>query len=184
MVKVRKDLTGKVFGRLTVIKQTEDYISPKGIHDAQWICKCNCEQQNVVIVRGYRLRQGITQSCGCIKKEQTISFNQTTKSKINSYKLNLEDEYGLYGIGYCNNTEREFYFDMDDYDKIKNICWCEIKDGQFSSLVGRIHNGKHIAMHVLIGFKNHDHADRNELNNRKYNLRPASQKENMVLSVD
>ena len=28
MVKVRKDLTGQKFGRLTVIRQTEDYVDP------------------------------------------------------------------------------------------------------------------------------------------------------------
>ena len=33
-------------------------------------------------------------------------------------------------------------------------------------------------MHVLLGFPWYDHADRNELNNRKYNLRKASNQEN------
>ena len=30
MIKVREDLIGKVFGRLTVIEQAEDYIYPNG----------------------------------------------------------------------------------------------------------------------------------------------------------
>ena len=34
MVKVKEDLTGKVFGRLTVIKQDEDYIDKKNRHYA------------------------------------------------------------------------------------------------------------------------------------------------------
>ena len=32
MVKVKKDLTGMVFGRLTVLEQVEDYICPQGVH--------------------------------------------------------------------------------------------------------------------------------------------------------
>lgn len=36
MVKVKEDLTGRVFGRLTVIKQVDDYIEPKsGKHRSQ-----------------------------------------------------------------------------------------------------------------------------------------------------
>lgn len=39
MVKVKEDLTGRVFGRLTVIKQVDDYIEPKsGKHRSQWLC--------------------------------------------------------------------------------------------------------------------------------------------------
>ena len=30
MVKVKEDLTGRRFGRLVIIKQAEDYISPNG----------------------------------------------------------------------------------------------------------------------------------------------------------
>ena len=40
--------------------------------------------------------------------------------KTNIYELNLHDENGLYGVGYCSNTNRKFYFDMDDYNKIKD----------------------------------------------------------------
>ena len=33
-------------------------------------------------------------------------------------------------------------------------------------------------MHSFLGFKYYDHKDRNELNNRKHNLRLATQQEN------
>ena len=38
MVKVKEDLVGQIFGRLTVIEQAEDYISPQGKHCAQYRC--------------------------------------------------------------------------------------------------------------------------------------------------
>jgi hypothetical protein len=99
--------------------------------------------------------------------------------KYNNYVLNLKDEYGLYGIGYCFNTGREFYFDMDDYDKIKVYCWSEKKDKNYSRV--RAYNSgtnKTIFMHYIIADKYYDHIDKNPFNNRKYNLRKATISEN------
>ena len=99
---------------------------------------------------------------------------------VNKYDLNLIDEHGKYGIGYCSNTNNKFYFDMDDYDKIKDIYWYEkIRKNGFRRIAGTDREtGKQILMHVLLGFPWYDHTDRNELNNRKYNLRKASNQEN------
>lgn len=69
MVKVKEDLTGKVFGRLTVIKQDEDYIDKKNRHYAQWLCQCSCEEHNTIVVRGSTLKHGSVRSCGCLYKE-------------------------------------------------------------------------------------------------------------------
>lgn len=37
-----KDLTGKRFGKLTVIRRAKDYITPKGKPHTQWLCVCDC----------------------------------------------------------------------------------------------------------------------------------------------
>lgn len=73
MVKVREDLTGKTFGRLTVVKQAKDYISPNGERQAQWLCECSCKKNNYVVVRGMSLKNGDTQSCGCLQREKAGS---------------------------------------------------------------------------------------------------------------
>lgn len=65
------DLTGKKFGRLTVIKRAEDYIAPNGWFTPQWLCKCDCGKTS--IVRGQFLKRGSTQSCGCLQ-EETLSY--------------------------------------------------------------------------------------------------------------
>ena len=177
MVKVKKDLTGMIFGRLTVIERTSDQISEtNGRAYDRWLCECSCEKHTRKIISGCLLRKkdGV-RSCGCLQKEFAKGLNK----KYNTYQLNLEDEYGLYGVGYCSNTETPFYFDMDDYDKIKDYCWSEhinTKDG-YHSIQTRTDCRK-IRMHYLLVGKYYDHKDRNPLNNRRYNLREASKQEN------
>ena len=41
------------------------------------------------------------------------------KRKYNRYDLESQE----YGIGWTSNTNEEFWFDKEDYDKIKNYCW-------------------------------------------------------------
>ena len=57
------DLTGKVFGRLTVIERAG---SDKH-KNATWKCRCDCNKE--VIVRSDYLRKNEVKSCGCLKKE-------------------------------------------------------------------------------------------------------------------
>lgn len=61
---VKEDLTGKTFGRLTVISRAEN----KG-SDVQWLCHCNCG--NSIVVASKSLKSGNTKSCGCLKSELT-----------------------------------------------------------------------------------------------------------------
>lgn len=72
MVKVKKDLTGMVFGRLTVIEQAEDYVNPNdGKRIARWLCKCSCQEDRYITTNGTNLTRGLTKSCGCYAKEMT-----------------------------------------------------------------------------------------------------------------
>ena len=62
-----EDLTGRAFGRLTVISRAEN--NKHG--NIQWNCICNCEDKTEKVVAGSNLK-GTTQSCGCIKREMLI----------------------------------------------------------------------------------------------------------------
>ena len=62
------DLTGQRFGRLTVIKEADKYISPQGLKFVQWLCKCDCGNDTIVLATN--LKKGTTKSCGCYSIEQ------------------------------------------------------------------------------------------------------------------
>lgn len=55
------DETGKRYGRLTVIRRAT---KPNG-QGACWLCVCDCGKE--IITRGSNLRDGVTQSCGCLQ---------------------------------------------------------------------------------------------------------------------
>ena len=61
------DLTGKKFGRLTVVRRAQDKIQDNGRHRVMWECMCECGKRT--IVNGDNLKRGTTQSCGCYADE-------------------------------------------------------------------------------------------------------------------
>lgn len=66
-VKPRVDLTGKTFGKLTVIKRVDPIVKPNGRKVQQWLCQCSCGKQ--CVARHGNLTSGTTTSCGCTKRE-------------------------------------------------------------------------------------------------------------------
>ena len=99
LVKTKEDLTGRIFDRLTVIKQVEDFIEPNGRHSAQWLCECCCNDHTVLKVKGVSLTRKTrpTRSCGCIGREKTIERN------VNCHKTNIYNLNGEFGIGITFN---------------------------------------------------------------------------------
>lgn len=184
MVKVKEDLTGWNMwehgipdSRLTVVKQADDYIRPNGKRSAQWLCKCNCGNCNLIKVRADALKDGTTKSCGCLNIEKaklTCSQNGMLNHDENQYDISCE-----YGVGWTGNTNKPFYFDVEDYELIKKYYWNEKKNQHgyirlvAHSRINDCFTGE-ITMSMLLGFKEYDHIDRNPLNNQKSNFRKAT----------
>ena len=59
------DLTGQRFGRLTVLHR-----GVNAERSVVWICQCDCTLEAKIPVRGVQLRNGQTQSCGCLRTEK------------------------------------------------------------------------------------------------------------------
>lgn len=150
--------------RLTVIKLSDNRTA-RGA--TKWICQCACG--SICEVEGGNIRQGVTLSCGCYQKERASK----THKMFNVYDLS-----GEYGVGY-DSKGNEFYFDLDDYNKIKDICWNVGDDGRVS---GCIH-GKMVRMHKIITdttFEVIDHINNKPWDNKRSNLRISDKQTNGI----
>lgn len=160
-----EDLTDMKFRRLTVISRAPDKIN-KNKRIPMWNCLCDCG--NSCVVSGYLLQSGKTQSCGCIRKE----VSREMMKKYNTFDLS-----GDIGIGYTIKGE-EFYFDLEDYDKIKDICWSIDAYGYVSS-GGRKYKMHRYILEVTDLQQTVDHINHIRNDNRKSNLRICTHAENM-----
>ena len=90
-------------------------------------------------------------------------------------KGNRYDLSGEYGIGFTSKGE-EFYFDLEDYDKVSEHTWC-------LDAYGYVKNGRSLLMHRLVMDAQDgmvvDHINHDTRDNRKANLRVVSQSENL-----
>ena len=61
----RWDLKGQKFGRWTVMSYAGS-AGKKGSKKRLWLCRCDCGNERVV--QGHNLKNGKTNSCGCLRK--------------------------------------------------------------------------------------------------------------------
>lgn len=113
------DLTGKKFGKLTVIGLDESRQTRK----TYWICQCECG--GIKSARSDSLLCGAIKSCGCMKKEQdklNLTANhshkqsgtrlykiwQGMKKRCNDKNTACYDRYGGRGIKVCEEWNNSF----------------------------------------------------------------------------
>ena len=170
------DLTGQKFGRLTVIERAEDYVMPSGYRASKWLCQCDCGNTTVVLGKNLTKNNG-TKSCGCFVKENMSKI----KKRYNTYDLT-----GEFGIGYTSKNE-EFWFDLEDYDSIKDYCWYKDKKGYIVSTDSKTR--KTILFHRIITncpdefMPDHIHGKETRYDNRKSNLRIVTRQQNGMNSA-
>lgn len=122
-MKYPKDLTGLRFGRLVVMSQKGTDIHRNKL----WECKCDCG--NIATVRAPVLKNGVTQSCGClmneVRKTSGTSHGLSNTHIYHAWQSMIArccyesspsyKDYGARGITICDkwrNSFETFYKDM------------------------------------------------------------------------
>jgi hypothetical protein len=103
--KIRKDLTGRIIGKLSVIC-FDHFEKGKG---SFWLCECECGKR--IIARASYLNHGGNVSCGCHRKEiiYQLILNNTKENGESSFNL-------LYGRYKDKAKERNLEFALNKHD--------------------------------------------------------------------
>lgn len=118
-----KNITGKKYGRLTVLFRGEDYVAPGGRKIVRWECQCECGK--TVLVSGHNLRKGLTKSCGCLSEEMIHDTSnhyvkhgqsrkrlyriwQGMKNRCNNPVDRDYKNWGGRGIAVCEEWKKDF----------------------------------------------------------------------------
>lgn len=90
-----KDLKGLRFGKLVVIKRTNDTFAKNGHRIIQWLCKCDCG--NSIVVTGASLQSGYRKSCGCLLKgtSDTMKMRQNFNTLKKDHFQDLLNTYNV-----------------------------------------------------------------------------------------
>lgn len=171
---------GETYGRLTI--EAKDEKRSKEKKETYWLCSCSCGNPELVSVSNSNLGKAVN-SCGCLRKENTKKLGTKTaerERKKNKYDLTTEE----YGIGWTDKGY-QFFFDLEDFDKIKNYYW-EVQKGANGYLYLRtcINSTNYTMSNFIMKGRDkenkiiYDHKNQNSLDNRKSNLRIASVSEN------
>lgn len=167
---------GDRIGHLTIIG-----LCPKKYHQIYYRCQCDCGAYRDV--SKYNLTHCYIQTCNTRGCQYAYEYQNRNKRKINQYNLD-----NSYGIGYTNVGNKEFYFDKEDYDIIKNYSWYLDNAGYVRTNTFDLKEQKrsYMFMHNLImgvdgsnGIVVDHIGGKNTTNdNRKSNLRVASVSQN------
>lgn len=102
-MRVKNDVSGKVFGRLTVLEP-----DGKTKHGSTiWKCRCSCNAERTVNVVIGNLTSGSVQSCGCLRVESGRRVGQSCRT----HGMSKTRVYGIWTWMHerCRNPDHEAY---------------------------------------------------------------------------
>ena len=165
-----EDLSGRTFGRLTVIKEVTKPIDTKKM-GRYWICECDCGETKIVNTSD--LNYGTVSSCGClISNRKRSAYHKNTYIEKESH-VEVFDEIG-----------GAFCVDLETYHVLKNLnrYWyvrvVKHKNGRIEKYVVSKIDSKCVSLHTYIMNPEYgyivDHIDGDGTNNKIENLRVVS----------
>lgn len=176
---------GDKYNNLTIVSKGEDKIEKdksanRGYNIRKtWNCRCDCGNYKMNVCEK-DLIGGYIKSCGCKSRDAR------NKKTIESLKRNTYDLTGDFGIGIDVNN-KEFYFDLEDYNKIKEYSWNVKYDDYVETNTRKLIDGsnKTISLHrIVMNIKDKDthidHINHKPNDNRKENLRIVTRAQNQA----
>jgi hypothetical protein len=107
----RKDLTGKRFGRLVVIKHDH---TDKDAKKSYWLCKCDCGKET--IAQGAQLTNRHTKSCGCFRKDRCSKLSE----KMPNSQAYINEIYRSYKYG-AMARNHEFSLSVEQFRSLISL---------------------------------------------------------------
>lgn len=101
---LRQDLTGQDFGYWHVIERAEN----QNNHVA-WLCQCKCGTKRIVL--GQSLKNGTSQSCGCLNMSHG---EKKIKDLLEQNNINFIQEYPIADLWFTKNNNKarfDFYIE-------------------------------------------------------------------------
>jgi len=74
--RIKLDLVGMTFGRLTVVATAEPKISSSGAKSPRVLVRCSCDGKELVVFEG-NVKRGLTTSCGCVSRDLAMARLKT-----------------------------------------------------------------------------------------------------------
>lgn len=125
------DLTGQVFGKLTVIDCAGK------IDGRRYFWNCRCECGNIKAILGTSLRNGNTKSCGCNRSKGLVDYNkQQSQEAIIPIGTRFGKLIVIENLGMRPQVEghnRRWYKCQCDCGEIKEVMGNLLKQGQTQS---------------------------------------------------
>lgn len=124
-----KSLIGVKFGKLLVIER----VSNGRLNQVRYKCKCDCGGE--AIVDAGNLRQGITNSCGCIKSKGEMIINNW----LQEHNIPFQSQYSIDEI--VLDSGRRPFFDFAIFDNNNALlCLIEYNGKQHYEITGGWNN--------------------------------------------
>jgi len=108
----KNDYINKVFGRLKVLDVIYKYSEKQKRNYAYFVCECQCNNKPIVEIKASRIKDGVTSSCGCYRRELAYKHGLREsdlydvwcdiKSRCETESHARYNDYGGRGIKFCN----------------------------------------------------------------------------------